>query len=43
MAHAIIAYTFHFDPDKLLDMNQFELEYWLERAKQAHEFFNAKT
>ncbi|NRA43479.1 MAG: GpE family phage tail protein [Oligoflexales bacterium] len=42
-AHAIIAYLFHVDPDKLMNMSQVELEYWLDRAKQANEFFNAKT
>jgi hypothetical protein len=43
MAHAIIGHQFHFTEAELWNMDEDRLSYWLERAKQSHEFFNGKT
>jgi hypothetical protein len=34
---------FHFGPETLWNMNEQDLNYWLERAEEAREIFNGKA
>lgn len=38
----VLAYMFHFKPGDLWDMSEKDLIYWLDRAKEAREFFGGK-